>query len=135
MIVTKSPFATSREIRRSTKSRPSAWGNDFSRFERLIMGAGYWVSGARYLRPDAKASEPSPVAADTRHQGPDTYSFLNATIGSIRAALRAGPNVARNANASTATATTAYTRQSVVVTPNRIARSDRETSVATMAPE
>ena len=36
MIVTKSPDATSREIRRSTNSRPSAWGKDFSRFERLI---------------------------------------------------------------------------------------------------
>src|SRR5206468_4104194 len=126
MIVTKSPAATSSVIRRSTNSRPSAWGKDFSRFERLIMGAGCRASGARYLRPDAKASEPSPVAADTRHQGPDTYSFLSATIGSTCVARRAGTYAAPQPTATSSTQTAASVMGSVGLTWKSSAVRNRE---------
>src|SRR6266851_9472023 len=65
MIVTKSPAATSSEIRRNTNSRPSAWGKDFSMLRSWIIGVGCRVADARDLASGTRAPGPSPRAADT----------------------------------------------------------------------
>src|SRR6266404_3420847 len=62
------------------------------------------------------------------------YSALMAMLGSTDPARSAGPNVASNADTRTAAVTTAYTRQSVAVMPNRTACSERETTIATIPP-
>src|SRR6266436_218190 len=62
MIVTKSPFATSSEIRRSTNCRPLPSGNDFStlRTERKGLGARGWGLG-----PAAFGSGPPPAVPES----------------------------------------------------------------------
>ena len=62
------------------------------------------------------------------------HSTRMATLGCTEPARSAGPSVARTADTRTPAATTPYTRQSVAVTPNRTARGERETTVATIPP-
>src|SRR6266478_936909 len=84
MIVTKSPFATSRDIRRSTNCRPLPSGNDFStlRTERKGLGApgpspeSLFIP-QRHHRIDARRAPSGEIRGQSRHEVRERLCGLN----------------------------------------------------------
>src|SRR6266550_5026528 len=75
MIVTKSPDATSREIRRNTNSRPSGWGKDFSSSRTERKGLGPWAWGLGIGASEPAESERTPVTKP-QARGPSPQSLF-----------------------------------------------------------